>query len=332
MIREKPLRTFDLNLLKVFIAIWDARSLSLAGDQLALTQPAVSHALKRLREQFGDPLFVRVGNEMIPTETATRLYEPALSSLQIMEQALLGQREFRPERASRTFRLAMSDVSEYYFLPDMLKTIGEHAPNIRIQTVNLDLSNIDFVLKSGAIDLAIGYVPFSGTDQLTIPLLTDHHVCIVRKEHPFPRNQLRLEEFASLSFVDVSKSVPGYAIMEQHLSQLGIERNVTARLGHLSVLPEIVRQTNLAALYPASVIARLPAAEDFRILQMQFALAEVPIGIHAHKRFATDPAVSWLCHTIRRVFKNDSHKGAEKKDEYSNSDCSSMKIAHLCND
>lgn len=305
--QKNPLRTFDLNLLKVFVAIWDARSLSRAGEQLALTQPAVSHALKRLREQFGgDPLFVRVGNDMVPTETATLLYEPAQTSLQVMEQALLGQREFRPEQANRTFRLAMSDVSEYYFLPDILKKIGEKAPNIRIQTVNLDHSNIDFVLKSGSIDIAIGYVPFSGGDHMVIPLLTDRHVCIVRKGNPFIGTELPLEDFSSLSFVDVSKSVPGYEIIEQHLAQLGIERNVTARLGHLSVLPEIVRQTNLAALYPASVIARLPVAEDFRILRMQFDLPEIHIGIHAHRRFATDPAVAWLCNAISSVFKSRS--------------------------
>ncbi|AQS83860.1 hypothetical protein A0U92_02680 [Acetobacter aceti] len=301
MARHKALRTFDLNLLKIFVAIWDARSLTIAGDQQGLTQPAISHTLRRLREQFDDPLFVRVGNEMVPTDAAKRLYEPLTASLQIVEQALLGQRFFRPADATRTFHVAMTDISEYYFLPEILQIIRSQAPNVKIETTNLDITNIHGLLKSGKTDIAVGYI-LDTENYTTMPMLHDRHVCIVRKEHLASSGELTIQDFCDLTFVDVSKSVPGYGVMERHLSDLHIERNVAARLSHLSVLPAIVRNTDLAALFPASVVSRLVNAEDFRVLRLPFELPLIPISVHAHKRFATDPAIVWLSKTISNAF------------------------------
>ncbi|HZU62510.1 MAG TPA: LysR family transcriptional regulator [Novosphingobium sp.] len=311
MPQHKGLRTFDLNLLKTFIAIWDARSLTVAGEQLGLTQPAISHTLKRLREQFDDPLFVRVGNEMVPTEVAVQLYAPLTASLQIVEQALLGQRSFRPAEANRTFHLAMTDVSEYYFLSEILRIVRSQAPNVKIETINLDVTSIHALLKSGKTDIAIGYIPET-EDYTMVPLIYDRHVCIVRKDHPFPGDELTVEDFAGLTFVDVSRRVPGYGVIEQHLSDLHLERNVAARLSHLSVLPEMVRNTDLAALFPASVVSRFVSAGDFRVLGLPFDLPQIPISVHTHKRFAADPAIAWLRNAISIAFGGSNAAGGER--------------------
>jgi DNA-binding transcriptional LysR family regulator len=299
--QEKLLRNFDLNLLKVFLAVWEARSLTLAGEQLGLSQPAISHTLKRLREQFDDPLFVRIGNEMSPTETAVQFYEPMQASMRIVEQILIGQTKFRPEESSRTFRIAMSDITEFYFLPDILQRILDQAPNFKIETVNLDVTTVDAALKSGKIDLAIGYIPYEGDDHLIHPLIRQRHTCIVRRDHPFRGKKLSFDDFSQLVFVDISKAAPGYSVIEQHLSNVQAVRTVATRSTHLSVLPEIVRRTDLAALFPESIVQRVAGARDFRILELPFELPEVPISIHAHKRFGADPAIVWFCEVISMV-------------------------------
>jgi Transcriptional regulator len=105
----------DLNLLRVFLAIWDLRSLTAAGDRLGLTQPAVSHALRRLRNLFEDPLFVRRPTGMVPTEAAFRLYPPLAQALSIINDAVQQHAKFDPATARREFRISMSDMSEFLF-------------------------------------------------------------------------------------------------------------------------------------------------------------------------------------------------------------------------
>jgi DNA-binding transcriptional LysR family regulator len=101
----------DLNLLRVFVAIWDLRSLTAAGDRLGLTQPAISHALRRLRDRFGDPLFVRVGHRMLPTDAAVQMHEPLDQAFELLNRTLQSGVVFDPRVTERTFRVAMSEVA-----------------------------------------------------------------------------------------------------------------------------------------------------------------------------------------------------------------------------
>ena len=125
------LHKFDLNLMKVFLAIWELQSVTAASERLGLTQPAVSHGLRRLREHFQDPLFTRVGHVMAPTATATELYKAFDQAMQTIGQSMQQQRQFDPATTARVFRIAMSDVSEFYFLPALLAHLETRAPRAR---------------------------------------------------------------------------------------------------------------------------------------------------------------------------------------------------------
>ena len=129
--------SIDLNLLRVFLAVWESHSLTLAGEHLGLSQPAVSHALRRLRDLFGDPLFVRVGTSMTPTDAAMQLHAPIDEALGIIGKALQTRERFEPASASRTFRLAMSDMSEFFFLPPLLDSLQREAPQVRFDVVQM---------------------------------------------------------------------------------------------------------------------------------------------------------------------------------------------------
>jgi DNA-binding transcriptional LysR family regulator len=149
----------DLNLLRVFLAIWDLRSLTAAGERLELTQPAVSHALRRLRTLFDDPLFVRTPTGMVPTDAAHRLYPPLAQALSIINEAVQQLAKFDPSTARRVFRISMSDMSEFFFLPPLLALLDREARGIRIEVVNVPVEAVSAAMRAGEIDLALGYVP-----------------------------------------------------------------------------------------------------------------------------------------------------------------------------
>lgn len=294
---NKHVISFDLNLIKVFLAIWDLRSLTAAGDRLGLTQPAVSHALKRLRDQFSDPLFTRAGNEMSPTDAAMRLYSSFEAALQLVSQTVRQSAEFTPGTSRRVFRLGMSDVSEFCYLPQILQSVEAVAPSVRIESTEVDLETIDMKMKSGQIDIALGYLPGLNDCDETV-LVEDEFVCLVRKDHPFSGEALSLADLSGLTYVDCPRGT-GYRMIEHQLDLLGVRRQVNARLAHLSVVPEIVRRTNMAALYPRAATEILNTDRKFRILELPADLHRVPVKLYTHRKFAADRGILWLSEVIK---------------------------------
>lgn len=292
----KHLNFFDLNLIKVFLAVWDLRSLTAAGDRLGITQPAVSHALRRLREQFSDPLFTRVGNEMSPTDAAVRLRPSFEHALQVVSDTLQQHGDFIPSTSQRVFRLGMSDVSEFCYLPQILEKVEMLAPSVRIESTEVELDTIDAKMRSGQIDIAFGYLP-SLHDCIETLLTQDAFVCLVRKNHPVSGDILDIKDLSALTYVDSPRGT-GFRLVDQHLHLKGIHRNVNARLAHLSVVPEIVRRTNMATLYPLAASEILNAEGKFRILRLPEELPKIPIKMHVHRKFAQDRGIKWLSEII----------------------------------
>lgn len=186
----------DLNLLRVFLAIWDLRSLTAAGERLGLTQPAVSHTLRRLREQFDDPLFVRTPQTMVPTEAAVRLHGPLDEAFGIIMQAVQAHGRFDAASASRVFRVSMSDMSEFFFLPPLLAALDRSAPGIRFEIVPLPAESVGAAMRAGELDLALGYVPGLGDGCVSDHLFDDEHVCLLRTGHPLAARKVMKEDLA----------------------------------------------------------------------------------------------------------------------------------------
>ncbi|MBB3260809.1 DNA-binding transcriptional LysR family regulator [Paraburkholderia bannensis] len=293
----------DLNLLRVFLAIWDLRSLTAAGDRLELTQPAVSHALRRLRTLFDDPLFVRTPTGMVPTDAAHRLYPPLAQALSIINEAVQELAKFDPATARRTFRISMSDMSEFFFLPPLLALLERDARGIRIEVANVPVESVSAAMRAGEIDLALGYVPGLDMGCVSQTLFVDEHVCVVRANHPLGRSRPTREDLAALRYVYASTNATGHRMVEQWLDELNLKRDVVVRLPHFVVAPEIVMNTDLAVIFPRSIAQRFNRGKAFRILPLPFALPPIEIQIHSHTQFANDPGVVWLRETISGMFR-----------------------------
>ena len=299
---EMNVGTVDLNLLRVFLAIWETHSLTIAGDRLALTQPAVSHSLRRLRELFDDPLFVRTPDGMQPTAAAIRLHGPIDQALSMISLALQQHAGFDAGTAVRTFRISMSDMSEFYFLPPLLAALQDHAPGIRFDIVQAPLNVLESGMRSGEIDLAIGYVPGLSEDCASQILFQDQHVCMVRAGHPMIKRTITTEVLGQLRYIFTNSNATGHRLIEQWLAELDIKRNIVLHLPHFTVAPEIVRSTDLAVIFPRSIAERFNRGRAYKLLPLPFAFPAIEVRLHWHQRFAGDAGISWLRATLVDMF------------------------------
>jgi DNA-binding transcriptional LysR family regulator len=292
----------DLNLLRVFLAISDLRSLTAAGERLGLTQPAVSHALRRLRAFFDDPLFVRTPAGMVPTDTALRLQAPLAQAFSIINVAVQQLAKFDPATAQRVFRVSMSDMSEFYFLPPLIAMLDQNARGIRIEIANISVDAVSAAMRSGKIDLALGYVPGLDEQCVSRTLFVDEHVCVVRAGHPLRKQKPTKEDLANLRYVYASTNATGHRMVEQWLEELNLRRDIVLRLPHFVVAPEIVQHTDLAVIFPRSIAQRFNRHKQFRIMPLPFALPPIEIQVHSHSQFSADAGIAWLQDALFDMF------------------------------
>lgn len=290
----------DLNLLRVFFAIWDLRSLTAAGDRLGLTQPAISHALRRLRERFGDPLFVRVANRMLPTDAAVRLHEPLDQAFELLNRTLQSGIVFDPRATERTFRVAMSDIAEVYLLPRLITELSRISPFVRVHIVPLLPDSLVSSMRSGEIDLAVGAVSAADKELNSIDILSDRYICLVRANHPIAKSRLTRANFSKLRFVFARTTSSIYQLAEQWLADEAARPQIAVR-GHFTTAPEIVRNSDLAAIFPRLLALDLHRARDFRLLELPFDLPPMEIKVHSHARFANDTGIKWMAQTSAAI-------------------------------
>lgn len=294
--------TVDLNLMRVFLAIWETHSLTLAAERLSLTQPAVSHCLRRLRDVFHDPLFVRTADGMQPTAAAAQLHGPIDRALGLIYGALQRHGGFDAATSSRRFRVSMSDMSAFYFLPPLLAALERDAPGVSLEVAPIPLGTIESGMRSGDVDLAIGYVPGLSQDCLSRTLFEDRYVCMVRAGHPEAARALTLERLGRLRYIVTDSSATGHGETEKWMRRMEIRRSIVLQLPHFTAAPEIVRHTDLAVIFPRSIAERFNRHRGYRLLALPFDLPPIEVRLHQHGRFAADAGLAWLCGVLLDMF------------------------------
>jgi DNA-binding transcriptional LysR family regulator len=294
------LKDLDLNLLRLFDAVYRARSVSRAAELLDLTQPATSQGLSRLRALLSDPLFVRTGGGVRPTPKAQRLAAPVRQALATLEQALAETAGFDPAHASRSFHIHMSDIGESRFLPELMVALRERAPGVRVQTRPLPREQVMEALDAGRIDFAFGFLPMVKESQQA-RLLDDRYVVLLRAGHPFARRRRSgpalLHALRELEFVAVRSHADTLRIVQQ----LQLEDRLRLVTEHFMVLPAIVRATDLAAVMPRNIARGFEGG--YAIVEPEFPLREFAVALHWSRRFESDPGNQWLRAVVGELFK-----------------------------
>ncbi len=290
----------DLKLLQTFQAIHAAGSVSAAAQRLGVAQPTVSHALRRLRERYRDPLFVRSQRGMAPTAKADRLAGAVREALRVLELAIREGEAYEPARSERTFRLHMSDIGEAIFLPPLLRALAREAPRVRLEVYQLDEGDILPALESGRVDLALGYIPALTQTERRF-LLHERYVVLLRAGHPAAGKGATRGTIAALEYA-VVRSHPATARL---LRELGLAHRIRLTLPHFMVLPRIVAATDLAVIMPARLAQVFGELGHYALLRPRAGLPAFDVSVHWSWRFEGEPGNRWLRERIVALFGED---------------------------
>ena len=297
----------DLNLLRVFDAILETRSVTIAASTLSLTQSAVSNQLARLREAFDDPLFVRTSEGMVPTPRALAIAGPIRKSLVAIRFCLEEQLGFDPATSDRTFKIFMSDVGQFIFLPRLLERIARVAPRVNIHTVQVPPSRMrDMALESGEVDLAAGYFEdFDGSFRQQM-LFEESFVGMVRRGHPTIRDTLPLETFLNTPQLVYQPTGGGHGLQESAVDQAfaaaDVPRRLAVRAAHSMGMTSIVSNTDLLVIVPSRLAAACSELAEVSILPLPVEIPKFQIKQHWHERFHHEPGNRWLRGVVADLF------------------------------
>lgn len=298
--------TLDLNLLRVFDAVMTEQNLTRAASRLAMTQPAVSNAVKRLRDALGDELLIRTAHGVKPTARAESLWPAVRRALADLEEAV-APRSFELAKAHVTFRMAMADATAGLLLPPLVRVIEKDAPGIDIRMVPLTTREPRPLLLRGDIDLAIGFFPgvvaqLQGATETPIRherLYAGQYVCVMRKDHPLANKELSLDAYAQANHLLVSFSGRARGLVDDALLSLNKERRILLTVNQFFTAGKVVANSDLIMVLPHHLIEATGMTDALVAKELPFVMPEVHIDMLWHERDARSPGHQWLREQLR---------------------------------
>jgi DNA-binding transcriptional LysR family regulator len=292
----------DLNLFVVLEAIYREGNLTRAGRQLKLTQPAMSHALKRLRELLKDPLFIREGANMVPTPFSRNMINDVRQALQILELNLYEDRNFDPAHTRRSFQIGFWEIMEAMILPQLSRVMARAAPEISITTLRVKRREIENELGSGSLDLVLD-VPITMSDSIRqMPLFSDRVVVMARAGHPAISGELDLDTYLKQDHVLVSSRRLGPSLVDAELNRKGRKRRIVLRCQHYFAACRVVSETDMLLTIPEHYAQLLNSRFNHRMYPFPLkSLQQLEIHMYWHESAENDPPNRWLREQIKKV-------------------------------
>jgi DNA-binding transcriptional LysR family regulator len=295
-------RDIDLNLLVVFLEVFQERQISSAAKRLNLTQSAVSNALARLRRTLGDELFVRTALGMQPTPLAEQLAEPIAAALAGVTQALNRQEGFSPTGSERQFTIAMTDVGEVYFMPVLIEKCSQLAPGVRIASVRAGAIDLKEEMESGRVDLAIGAFDNVSSALYQRRLFRQSYVTMFRAGHALSKGEMTLKRFLAAQHLFVASHESPYDRINQLLEKAGVRAVSKFQVPHFTAVPYIVSSTDLVVTVPQKLAERAAVPFKLHYLRPPLRLPSLQTNIFWHRRFNQDEGNQWLRGLLAELF------------------------------
>ena len=284
----------DLNLFIVFEAIYTEGSVTRASLKLNLTQPAISHALGRLRVMFDDPLFVRQGHLMVSTPLSRSIIEPVRQSLRGFEVTLNKLNRFDPATTEKEFTLALRDVLESTVLPPLMVALEQAAPQAKVAAVQVDRRELESELQAGTLDCAIDVLLPLSPEIRHVRILADRTLVVARRGHPRLLNGITLDTYLKEEHILASSRRKGPGIEDFELSRLGLQRKIRLRCQHYFAACRVVSQTDLILTMPERYARVANQQFDNQLLPLPLEMPAWDVYLYWHANVEDDPANKWL--------------------------------------
>lgn len=313
-------RTLDLNLLRVFDEVMAEKSLTKAARNLSITQPAVSNALRRLRETLGDDLVRREGHGITPTPFALVLWPNVRQALDQLQSALVPQ-QFIPAEARNAFVLAMADATAAELMGGLGQALEHHAPKVSIRVLPLTTRDPRNMLNEGTADLALGYFPAVLADltakaQSGEAVAFEHHrlydgeyVCVMRRGHPLAQKNITLDEFCNARHLLVSFSGRPYGFIDEALTSIGRHRRVVMTVNQFFTAGRVVVNSDLLTVLPKHFVPTTGIAGELFMCELPFKVPTLHVDALWHRRKHAQSDHVWLRENLIRIA-HDVFKGA----------------------
>ena len=301
-------RTLDLNLLRVFDALMSEGSLTRAAEVLAITQPAASHALKRLNEAVGEALFVRNAFGMTPTPRAEALWPQVRGALASLQQAL-APGEFDPQTQAVNFRLAMTDATAALLAPALVAVIQREEALCNLRVLPLTTHEPRRMIQQGEVDLALGHFPDTVTALLAAGrdatlrharLYDTRYVCIMRLGHPLADRPLTLDAYCEAHHLLASATGRSQGYVDQALTALGRQRRVVMSVNQYHTAGRVVTQSDLLSVLPLAFLPATGHDGELLVRELPFDLGAMQVSMLWHMRRDAEPAHCWLRERVMR--------------------------------
>ncbi|WP_433928359.1 LysR family transcriptional regulator [Sorangium cellulosum] len=300
------LSAIDVNLVIALDALLQERSVTLAARRVGLSQPAMSHALTRLRELFSDPLLIRVGRQMALTSRAEAM-TPQVAAIMLDLASLFGGTTpaFDPATSDRAFRIATTEYVQLLLLPQLNAALAQGGPRLAVHLLPLDARAVD-ALRNGEIDLAIGVLPPDGlpSDLRRAALFEDRFAGLARASHPTARGRVDLPTYAALPHVVASRPRAHGAHEGAHGAHEGVADDLIAARGvarrevmvvpNVLLLPHVVTASDLVATVATRLGRAFSSVLPLRTFDLPFELPPIEIAMAWNSRTEHDPARAWL--------------------------------------
>ncbi len=289
------LRKVDLNLLVIFDALMQERNVTRAASKVALSQPAFSNALSRLRHYLKDELFVRTTQGMVPTARARDL-APQISNVISILHTTFEPAEFDPLTDSRVFTVEANDYLVATTIAQLMGPLGEVGPNINVRIVQKKREDLFKALDSGEIDFAIGpYVEVPERYEVLYIADTDF-VCMMRFQNPLAEGKLTLSRFAKATHLLVSPSGAPFGFVDEALAREGLKRRIGLSVNHFSVVPPIVANSDMIVTIPRRIAKAYQKAYQFKLRPSPFSIPKrfANVTLIWHKEIASTEAHRWF--------------------------------------
>lgn len=296
-------QSFDLNLLRVFDRLVSERKVSAAAESLGLTQPAVSNALKRLREITGDELFTRTSTGMQPTPYAMQIAEPICYAIATIEGAFSGNRPFDASTSERTFTLGLTDIGEAYILPRLLEQCRDEAPGVDFTALQVGPDSLREAMEKGQVDIAVGLLPSLQGNFFRRRMMQQRYVVCMRAEHPLAnKSPWTIDDFMAQEHVVVAAPRSGHGAVEVEMIKLGLLRRIRLTIPHYLAIGPILSHNDVVCTVPETLVRILASHYGLVSTKHPVTLPRVSIDVFWHRRQQRDPGNIWLRSSLYRLY------------------------------